>query len=745
MRPVRLANVLRRHTRAAIVVVTIAVLVLVGALLAGDLWWRRERAILAAERRAEHEAGMLGEYLRGSVSAADAALRQLVVHGQRMGGSTGSHDDWDPMLAAARAALPESGSITVTDASGRITHSTQKSFVGQSRGDTYVFQQIAAGADGLVVDRPLLTAVEPKQYIIPVGRRLTTPDGAFDGAVVANLRPEQYREFFRTLDVGNSGAITVLHPDGIVIFREPSRSNPINERAPDDPVLKGARQSRAGVLHVPLAATGRPGIVSFRRLDYPPLIAAVSLDVGDVLREWYGQRRVSAIAYGVLTIALGGLVIALLRVLEERERAERDLVRVQGEEAGRLRDANDRLADALNREQQARKETETASYMKDEFLMTVSHELRTPLTAIYGWVRVLTGREMSKPEQARALAAIERNAVAQTRLIEDLLDVSRAISGKLRLEPRSIDVAAVIRAAADSVSAALSAKGIVLELSIDETIGPITADPDRLQQVVWNLLSNAIKFTPEGGRVWLTLAKTDTGQIDIVVRDTGAGIAPDFLPFVFERFRQGDAGSRRRYGGLGLGLAIVRHIVELHGGSVAAESEGEGEGSTFRVRLPVRKEAPRPATCAPDAAQLGAIVPVARLDDVRIVVVDDERDSLELFGEILEAAGARVRLARSAGDALRLLVEEEADVLLSDIEMPQVDGYELLRLVLADRRIARSGLVPIALTAYARASDRRRAFDAGFREHIAKPVDPVALVSTIAALLPVNRNGARTY
>jgi signal transduction histidine kinase len=279
------------------------------------------------------------------------------------------------------------------------------------------------------------------------------------------------------------------------------------------------------------------------------------------------------------------IVAALFRVVDARERAERELADMQHVEAERLRVANEQLADALEREQKARREVEAASYMKDEFLMTVSHELRTPLTAIYGWARVLGTREMPRDEQARAIAAIERNSYAQTRLIDDLLDVSRAISGKLRLEARPVNVEEVVRAAVETVNPALIAKGLRFEASYEPDLPSIVADPDRLQQIVWNLLSNAIKFTPEGGTITLRVAAGDRA-IEIAVTDSGAGIAPDFLPHVFERFRQGETGTRRRYGGLGLGLAIVRHLVELHGGTALAESPGEGLGSTFRIRLP---------------------------------------------------------------------------------------------------------------------------------------------------------------
>jgi signal transduction histidine kinase len=255
-------------------------------------------------------------------------------------------------------------------------------------------------------------------------------------------------------------------------------------------------------------------------------------------------------------------------------------------EAERLRIANERLEGALEREQQARKATEAASYLKDEFLMTVSHELRTPLTAIYGWARVLGTKEMPKPEQQRAIAAIERNAHAQTRLIDDLLDVSRAISGKLRLDMRPVNLAELLTESIETVNPALQAKTITFNAVFDPGTPPILGDPDRLQQVAWNLLSNAIKFTPDGGSVDLRLRRAGS-HVEIEVGDTGDGISSDFLPHVFERFRQGDAGSRRRYGGLGLGLAIVRHLVELHGGTVTVESAGEGHGSTFRVLLPV--------------------------------------------------------------------------------------------------------------------------------------------------------------
>ena len=582
----RIADVLRRRPRLNILAFTLTVLIAVGALQAADLAWRRESVLEAGETRATNLAVVLAEYIRGSFISADAALRQLQIHGARVGGPRAPAFEWETILASAKAALPESGSFSVTDENGIITYSTQPTIVGQSRADNYVFKQLAAGpSEGLAIDRPY-PALGSSTYVLPVARRLTNDAGRFAGLVVAVVVPERYRTFFETIDVGSEGSITVLHLDGVVLFREPSDNNPINEAATDHPVLKLTQQNNAGVVRGPLTPGGPSFVTAYRKIGSPPLLVAISLSEADVLSDWYAQRRITAIAYGALTLTLGLIVAALLHVVSARQRAEHKLAEMQRVEAERLRTANERLEAALEREQQARKATEEASYLKDEFLMTVSHELRTPLTAIYGWARVLGTKEMPKADQQRALSAIERNAHAQTRLIDDLLDVSRAISGKLRLDIRRIAVPDILNAAIETVSPAMSAKHIKFDAHFDPDTPPISGDPDRLQQVAWNLLSNAIKFTPERGIVRLRLRRAGT-HVEIEVADSGDGIQPDFLPHVFERFRQADTGSRRRYGGLGLGLAIVRHIVELHGGTVTAESDGEGHGSTFRVLLPI--------------------------------------------------------------------------------------------------------------------------------------------------------------
>ena len=729
----RLTGSVRRRPKLHIAVFTATVLVAVGALVIADLWWRRDGILDSADTRAMNLSSVLSEYIRGSFSSGDAALRQLAVHGRRQGGPAASEATWDPILAAAKAALPEAGSLTVTDKAGIVTHSTQKAILGQSRRDSYIYTRLStSGADELVLDRPFRSVVGARAYIMPFGRPLFDNDGRFDGILVATVLPEAYRAFFKTLDVGTDGIISVLHPDGVVLFREPSPTSHINETAAGDPLLMRARARPAGIVHSPLTEGGPQFISAYSTIGKPPIVVAVSLRRNEVLRDWRRQRRVTAIAFGALTLTMAAMVTVLFRLIDARVQAQRDLASVQRLESERLRDANERLEGALDREQRARKETEAASYMKDEFLMTVSHELRTPLTAIYGWARVLGTRQMEAGQQARAIAAIERNAHAQTRLIDDLLDVSRAISGKLRLDARVVNVGDVLRAAIETVTPALSARSIHFESELDPATPPIVADPDRLQQVVWNLLSNAIKFTPEGGTVRLDLRATES-QVEISVTDTGSGISPEFLPHVFERFRQADAGSRRRYGGLGLGLAIVRHLVELHGGTVAAHSEGDDRGATFRVSLPMRpvrldegtERAPtKGSRLRPDGD---------RLDGVRALVVDDEADARELFASILVSAGAEVLTAPSAADALRVLDAGGIDVLLSDIEMPGEDGYELLQHAIAAR--VGQPLVAIAVTAYARTADRRRALDAGFQWHLSKPVEPAELVAVIASLV----------
>jgi signal transduction histidine kinase len=374
-----------------------------------------------------------------------------------------------------------------------------------------------------------------------------------------------------------------------------------------------------------------------------------------------------------------------------------------------------------------------ASRLKDEFLATVSHELRTPLNAVLGWTRVLRSADVDEPTRLRALESIERNAQSQARLIEDILEVSRIVTGKLRLRVRAIDLAQVIDAALDVVRPAAEARDIALDAEIPRRPWRSIGDPDRLQQVVWNLLSNAVKFTPHHGSVSISLARVN-GTDEISVTDTGKGIDPVFLPHVFAPFRQADASTTRDQGGLGLGLAIVRQLTELHGGSVRAESAGVGRGARFIVALPAQDSAQAPASDSGRRRAAAAAAGPPDLAGVRVMVVDDDRDARELVTVTLGYYGADVTAAESAAEAIALLPQVRPDVLLSDIGMSGEDGYSFLRRVRA-LPPDRGGAVPaVAITAYAAAGDSARALAAGFQLHIAKPFDPIELARTVQRL-----------
>ena len=395
---------------------------------------------------------------------------------------------------------------------------------------------------------------------------------------------------------------------------------------------------------------------------------------------------------------------------------------------------------ALSSEQQARGEAELASRMKDEFLATLSHELRTPLNAILGWSHIIRSIPDLPKQLERGADVIERNARAQATIIEDLLDMSAIISGKARIEMDEVDLAAIVRTAVETARPAADAKHVRLLLDADTLPGAvIRGDASRLQQVMWNLLTNAIKFTPAGGRIQVTLARSGDAQVRLAVTDSGEGIKPDFLPHVFERFRQADATSTRRHGGLGLGLAIVKQLVEMHGGTIRAESLGEGRGATFTVMLPVASSRPQEARDTPFGSHANprAVVTAedrAAIAGKRIVVVDDEPDARELVCELLRECGAEVVTAGSAAEALAVLAAHTFDILVSDIGMPIEDGYALMRRVRALQGNPNAAIAAIAVTAYARPDDRSRALAAGFQLHVAKPVEPGMLIAQVAQL-----------
>jgi signal transduction histidine kinase len=396
-----------------------------------------------------------------------------------------------------------------------------------------------------------------------------------------------------------------------------------------------------------------------------------------------------------------------------------------------LQRAEDERRLLLEREHQARVEAQAANRAKDEFLATLSHELRTPLNAILGWAQLLSGGQLSPETAVRAVEIIERNTRLQAQLIDDLLDLSRIITGKLRLEQKVVEVGAIVDAALESVLPAAAGKRVALVREGGDDRDAIFCDPTRLQQVLWNLLSNAIKFTPSGGRVVLSILR-EGGSIAMAVKDTGIGIEPDFLPHVFDRFRQQDPASTRTHGGLGLGLSIVRHLVELHGGTVEAQSEGANRGATFTVRIPVS-----PVTAAEDdcgVERQPALDQPGSLTGIDVLVVENDADARSLIATVLEGGGATVRAVESAADALAQIAERRPDVLLSDIAMPGQDGYGLIRQIRQSESPTAPPLPAAALTAYASIGDRAQALHAGFQTHLSKPIEPARLTAMVSAL-----------
>jgi PAS domain S-box-containing protein len=381
----------------------------------------------------------------------------------------------------------------------------------------------------------------------------------------------------------------------------------------------------------------------------------------------------------------------------------------------------------LESEQQAREEAQAANRIKDEFLAVLSHELRSPLNPILGWSKLLKTGNLNATKTTQAIATIERNARLQSELIEDLLDVSRILQGKLRLVITPVNLAFTIQAAIETVRLAAEAKSITIQADLPPEKIQVSGDATRLQQVIWNLLSNAVKFTPPEGKIFVRLEQI-SNQAQILVQDTGKGIKPEFLPYMFDYFRQEDGATTRKFGGLGLGLAIVRHLTELHGGTIKASSEGEGLGATFAITLPILAHLPDRQKTAPSA-------PVLNINGVRTLIVDDEPDSREFIAFVLEQAGAQVALATSAAEVIAMLTQFKPDVLLSDVGMPDMDGYMLIQQIRALPIDQGGSIQAIALTAYAGDFNQQRAIEAGFQKHIAKPVEPELLIREVASLM----------
>jgi len=480
------------------------------------------------------------------------------------------------------------------------------------------------------------------------------------------------------------------------------------------------------------ALAGQVRVVSQRLHGYllpmPPTIEGAHFD----------QMQQSA---RIAFLASEGQIVGTITVIEDvTERVERE----------------NRLVELLESEKAARAQAEHANRAKDEFLAVVSHELRAPLNAILGWVQIMQTRPFDQESGSNALKAIERSAKSQVKLVEDILDASRINTGQLRLDVRPVDPAAVVNAVLDTVRPAADAKSIQIEAAIDSGPGMVSADPMRIQQVVWNLLNNAIKFTPKEGRVKVRLERRDS-EIHLTVCDSGQGISAEFLPFVFDRFRQADSTTTRRHSGLGLGLAIVRHLVELHGGTVQAESDGEGLGAIFTLRLPLmanpgagdlnaQGRSANPSSAAAASADPGSAAPpnsapespknspsdARPLDGLRVLVVDDESDAREILSTMFQQCGAQVNTAASSSQALEVLTKWRPDVLVSDIGMPDEDGYSLISKV-RDLAPDRGGRTPaVALTGYSSAEDRLRLLSAGYQIHITKPFELDALAAVVA-------------
>jgi signal transduction histidine kinase/ActR/RegA family two-component response regulator len=463
----------------------------------------------------------------------------------------------------------------------------------------------------------------------------------------------------------------------------------------------------------------------------PGLLAtALSLLLGDYffIAESAAERIEEVLFLGI------GISISILSQVRLSLEAKRQQLLASEQEARKTAE------DARRTAEDARRKAEDANRLKDEFLSTVSHELRTPLTAINGWALMLREGRLDAAQSERALETIVRSARSQNQLIDDLLDVSRIITGKMGLAIVPLNLGLVIKAAIETVRPAAEAKGIRLSALIAPEAEEVSGDTERLQQVVWNLLSNAVKFAPNGGRVEVRLERADS-HVEIVVADNGQGISPEFLPHVFERFRQEDSGTSRQQGGLGLGLAIVRNIVELHGGTVHAASEGLGKGATFTVTLPIATARPVAPEELRDKAAGGRLAPEkpSALAGVRALFVDDEADAREIISMMLAQGGAEVRTAVSTTEALASCDEWRPDVLISDIGMPGEDGYTLMKKLRA-RESERGGHIPaIALTAYGRGEDCRHALSVGYEYHIPKPVEPEDLMVAVASL--ANRTG----
>ena len=583
-------------------------------------------------------------------------------------------------------------------------------------------------------------------------------NGVLRYVLTALVRPEAVLEVIKGQRLPEDWIISIFDGNGLRVARSRAHKENLGGRASVSlqALMANGAEEGVGQTH---DLEGRRNYASFSRLKDSGWSAAPGIPAAFV--EGTAYRSLAIYGSGILvSIVLGtlgaiGVARSINRPIRElRASAQalgrREALKLLDTSIQEIRDVADALAIAadertsgeaqreqlLRREQQARAAAEAANRAKDEFLAVLSHELRTPLNAVYGWARLLQAGQIRDETAERALDAIVRNSNAQVQLIDDLLDVSRVVSGKMRLDVRPVDLRTVIEGALDAVRPAAEAKAIRLQSVLDPRAAPITGDAGRLQQVIWNLLMNAVKFTPKGGRVQIHLQRVNS-HVEVVVGDSGQGIAPDVLPFIFDRFRQADSSSTRAHTGLGLGLALVKHLVELHGGRVSVHSPGERQGATFIVSLPLTiaeiPSGPVPRL-HPTAPTIGSLPPGLRLDGLRVLVVDDDPNALDLAAAILTGAGATVKTCLSAPEALAVLPQWRPDVLVSDIEMPGEDGYSLIRKVRALDSDQGGNTPAVALTAYGRIQDRMLSLTAGYSMHVPKPVDPGELATIIASV-----------
>jgi signal transduction histidine kinase/ActR/RegA family two-component response regulator len=646
------------------------------------------------------------------LAAFDSLARRLIVR-QR---------DWSSLILAdandhVLAAFPDSD----TDVSGSATAGWARTVIANNHWMVSNLFKVA-DADGYFV-----------MIAVPVIR-----DGHARLALGARVRSDSLSAILRAQQAPPNISVALVDSSNRIVARSARENDYVGT-----PARPGLLSVAAGKMEGSWETVSREGIetyAAFSRSAETGLLVAIAEPRDDVDGP---VRRALWLLAGVwvLILAAGagvGLVFGQVVVRAMRSASSAALALARGEPVApapsriaEIDDLANGLREAAMTLEARNRERDEASRLKDEFLMTISHELRTPLTAIYGWSRMLSSGQLRETQRDRALVAIERNAKALGQLVNDLLDVSRVVSGKLRLDVQPVSAPDVVAAAIDAIRPAAMAKNIAVTTAIGSGELTVSGDAGRLQQVIWNLLSNAVRFTPNGGRIDVEMART-ADTISISVRDSGAGIAADFLPHAFERFRQGGAGTTRTHGGLGLGLAIVRHLVELHGGTVRAENNTAGPGATFHVALPARQAEQHDIRLGLVEDRRRAAV---RIDGVQVLVADDDLNARELLVAVLEAAGAEVRAAASSEDTLMLLETWSPDVLLSDIEMPGEDGYTLMRKV---RTLAgeRGRIAAVAVTAHARQEDRAKAFDAGFEWHLAKPIDPAELVSVIVSLVP---------